>query len=138
MKKRATIQSLFAVAALYECFLGILFMLLPNIVFERFCITPPNHFAYIQFPAALLVIFGIMFVTIAINPALNRNLIPYGILLKLSYCGIICFYWLTSGIPQLWKLFALFDFLFLVMFVWAFVVIPRKSVDDRNYTKLGN
>jgi hypothetical protein len=44
--------------------------------------TEPNHPAYVQFPAALLIIFVLMFVTIARDPARFRHLIPFGVLLK--------------------------------------------------------
>ena len=37
-------------------------------------VTPPNHWAYVQFPAALLVIFGLMFVAIAQDPVANRGI----------------------------------------------------------------
>jgi hypothetical protein len=83
-------------------------------------VTPPNHVGYVQFPAALLVIFGIMFAVVARRPRENRNLIPYGILLKVSYCGVAGYHWLASGIPSLWKPFVAIDLLFLVLFLLAY------------------
>ena len=60
-----------------------------------------------------------MFLVIAVRPAQNRNLIPFGILLKIAYCGTVLYYWVGTGIPDMWKPFAWIDLVFLVLFVWA-------------------
>ena len=41
--------------------LGLVFLLSPGWVFHAFAVTPPNHMGYVQFPAALLIVFAIMF-----------------------------------------------------------------------------
>ena len=82
-------------------------------------VTPPNHWAYVQFPAALLLIFALMFVAIARNPNKNKDSIIYGILLKLSYSGITIGYWLAEGIPALWKPFAVIDLVMAALFAWS-------------------
>ena len=51
--------------------------------------TPPNHLGYMQFPAALLIIFASMFVAVAWRPGRNANLILYGIRLKAAYCATV-------------------------------------------------
>lgn len=123
------ITRLFLVAAFYDGILGLLFLFAAPWVFQLCGVTPPNHFAYVQFPAALLIVFAIMFVVIARNPVPNRNLIPYGILLKVSYCSIAFFHWFTAGMPGMWKPFAIFDLIFMVLFAWAYLVlgIPVES-----------
>jgi len=83
-----------------------------------------NHPGYVQFSAALLVVFALMFTAIAIDPLRNRNLIPYGILLKVSYAGIVFYYWATTGVPAMWKPFAIIDLAFMLGFVWSFMLIP--------------
>src|SRR3954454_10742783 len=98
MKATRARDALFLSAALYDGALGAIFLIAPGLVFSWANVTPPNHWAYVQFPAALLLIFGLMFAAIARNPAGNRNLIVYGTLLKLSYCGITSWYWFTAGI----------------------------------------
>ncbi len=118
--KKSAVVSLFVVAAIYEGLLGAAFLFAGNALFQRFQVPPPNHFGYIQFPALLLIVFAIMFLSIAKNPQKNRNLIPYGIGLKASYCGVIFFHWFGAGIPELWKPFAVCDLLFLILFVWAY------------------
>ena len=119
MKDDRLVSSLFTVAGLYDGLLGAAFLVAPAALFGRFGVTPPNHFGYVQFPAALLVVFAIMFFAVAFNPRANRNLIPYGILLKVSYCGVAFCYWLAEGIPSMWKPFAVADLAFIALFFWA-------------------
>ena len=86
--KTATVSGLFFVAALYDGLLGLAFLVAADRIFQWAQVTPPNHVGYVQFPGALLMIFGIMFAAIARRPRENRHLIPYGILLKVAYCGV--------------------------------------------------
>ena len=126
MKRRFSIQLLFIIAALYDGILGIIFLVAPDRVFRVVDVTPPNHIGYVQFPAALLLVFSVMFAMIARDPEDNRRLIPYGILLKLSYCGVVFFHWFTAGIPWIWKPFAVADLVFLILFVRAFMILGRS------------
>ena len=128
MKEDRLVSTLFAIAGLYDGVLGAVFLVAPEAVFNRFGVPPPNHFGYVQFPAALLVVFGIMFFAIAARPRANRNLIPYGILLKASYCGLVFGYWFTQGLPDMWKPFAVADLVFGALFVWAWM---RLAADAR-------
>jgi hypothetical protein len=114
------ISSLFYITAVYDGVLGIAFLLFPTSLLEAFKVAAP-HPGYIQFSAALLVIFALMFLSIARRPQRNRNLIPYGILLKVSYCGVVFWYWVEGGIPFIWKPFAIFDALFGLLFLWAYL-----------------
>jgi hypothetical protein len=127
MKKEGTISLLFIIAALYDGLLGILFLFAGGRVFEWLGVTPPNHPGYVQFPAALLVVFALMFYAIARNPLVNRNLIPYGMLLKVSYCSVVFFHWFAAGIPNMWKPFAIFDLAFLGLFIWAYVSLREMT-----------
>ena len=127
MKTKASIKVLFIVAAVYDGVLGAAFLFASGALFEWFSVTPPNHPGYVQFPAALLIVFAVMYMAIAMNPVRNRNLIPYGILLKVSYCGVVLFHWLTAGIPGMWKPFCLFDLVFLVLFAWAWTVLWKAK-----------
>src|SRR5581483_9436802 len=89
--------------------------------FAVFHVPEPNHPAYVQFPAALLLTFVLMFVAIARDPVGSRRLIPYGVLLKVSYCGLAFGYWATRDIPGMWKGFAVADLAMGVLFVWAYL-----------------
>jgi hypothetical protein len=113
------IPALFWVAAAYDGVLGVVFLLNPGWTFRVFEVTPPNHMGYVQFPAALLIVFAIMFGAIARNPVANRGLILYGLLLKASYCGVTSYYWITDGLPGMWKPFVWIDLVMAALFVWA-------------------
>ena len=127
MKAMRAIRVLFVVSALYDGLLGAIFLLAGVSLFQRFSIPPPNHWGYVQFPAALLIVFAVMFTAIAVNPVKNRNLIPYGILLKVSYCSVISFHWLTGGIPGMWKPFCFYDIAFIIAFVWAWNALKKEA-----------
>lgn len=131
MKRWPAISVLFALSALHDGVLGIAFLLLPATLFRWFGVGPPNHFGYVQFPAALLIVFAIMFVAIARDPLGKRLLIPYGALLKLSYSSIVFWYWAFPGelgrLPGMWKPFAILDLAFLVLFLWAWNVLGKAA-----------
>lgn len=121
------VSILFWAAAAYDGLFGAAFFLAPETLYSLFGVTPPNHYGYVRFPAALLVIFGLMFAAIALKPVANRNLVPYGILLKVAYCGVTFGYWIVEGIPGMWKPFAVADLIFAILFVAAFMRIPAPG-----------
>ena len=125
--KKPVIVILFIIAALYDGVLGIAFLSSADTLFERFMVPPPNHFGYVHFSAALLIVFALMYLAIARNPQGNRNLIPFGMLLKVSYCSVICFHWFTDGIPAMWKPFVFYDLIFLGLFAWAYVSLREPN-----------
>ena len=124
-----SIRGLFLVAALYDGILGIAFLFAAPALFEWVGVTPPNHFGYVHFPAALLIVFALMFWMIARDPLANRSLIRYGVLLKASYCGVAFYHWFTAGIPYIWKPFAIVDLVFLVLFMWAYSVLKKQAAE---------
>ncbi len=130
MKTKVSIKVLFIVAAIYDGLLGAAFLFASSALFEWFGVTPPNHYGYVHFPAALLIVFAVMYMAIALNPVRNRNLIPYGMLLKVSYCGVVLFHWVTAGIPGMWKPFCLLDLVFLIFFVRAWVVLRGEKTQN--------
>ncbi len=124
MKSALAVRMLFLFAGIYDAVLGLAFALAAPAIFTRCGVQPPNHFGYVRFPALLIVIFALMFFAVAIRPQANRNLIPYGILLKLSYSATVIYYWIASGLPYM---FAIVDLLFAAAFVWAYVGIGRMA-----------
>jgi hypothetical protein len=124
------ISPLFWIAALYDGVLGALFLVAPAWTFERFNVVPPNHMGYVQFPAALLLIFALMFVAVARDPLANRGLIRYGILLKVAYCGVASYYWAMTDIPIIWKPFVVIDLIMLVLFVVAALRLPPRMAES--------
>ena len=117
------VRPLFVVAGLYDFIIGITFLLFGSKLFEKAGVPQPNHWAYIQFGSLMLMIFGLMFFAIARDPQANRNLIPFGMLLKLSYSGLAFYYWATTDCPSLFKPFALIDAVMFVLFWMAYIAI---------------
>ena len=114
------IKPFFVIAALYDGLLGLAFLLFPLWLFSLHGVEPPNHVAYVQFPALLLMIFAAMFFQISSDPKKYLTLIPYGIALKASYSGLVFWYEMTEGISFMWVPWAWADlvFLFVFLFVW--------------------
>jgi hypothetical protein len=114
------VRLLFALAGAYDFIIGLAFLFFGPQIFDTTGVPHPNHWGYIQFGSLLLVIFGIMFFAVAYNPVANRNLIPYGMLLKLSYTGLVAYYWITTDCPLLFKPFAVIDAVMFVLFFLAY------------------
>lgn len=116
------IRPLFLAAGLYDFVLGLAFVFPPvaSWIFAWAGAPAPNHWGYIQFAALMLLVFGVMFFAVAGDPRGNRNLIPFGMLLKLCYVFIVAHYWSTDGVPTLFQPFAVLDALFLILFLIAY------------------
>lgn len=126
MKNLIWVRVLFAIAAIYDLALGVFFLVAAPWAYETAGVTPPNHWGYIHFPAALLIVFGFMFFAIAARPNQNRNLIPYGVGLKVAYCAVVFGHWFAAGLPGMWKPFAVVDLVMAVLFLWAYAALrPR-------------
>jgi hypothetical protein len=124
MKIARWIPWLFWITALYDGILGLIFIIAPDYPFKLFNVTPPNHMGYVQFPAALLLIFALIFLNIARDPVANRGLIIYGILLKAAYCSVSGWYWIATGLPGMWKPFTAADLVMGVLFILAYRKLP--------------
>ena len=132
MNRKSVYPILFYISALFDGVLGVGFLLAAPELFEWLGIPPLEHYGYIHFAAALLIVFALMFLAIARAPVANRNLIPFSMLLKVSYCSVVFYHWSTGGISEIWKPFAFVDLVFLALFAWAYVelgkVMRRDSV----------
>jgi hypothetical protein len=126
------VSPVFWIAAAYDGILGALFLAAPGWVFERLEVEPPNHVAYVQFSAALLIIFALIFARIARDPVAQRDQIIYGILLKTAYCGLAFYYWTTIDVPWIWKPFAVIDLVMGVLFVIAYFSLSAAAREVRS------
>ena len=120
------IKPFFLIAALYDGVLGLAFIIAPAEIFAMYVVEPPNHMAFVQFPAFLLIIFAFMFYRIATDPVRNRELILYGCGLKIAYCSLVLVYDLTTGISSMWIPWAWADLAFLVLFVISWRLLGRQ------------
>jgi hypothetical protein len=121
------IRVVFAIAALYEGVLGIVFLFFGSAIFRQTGTIPPNHMGYIKFPALILILFGMMFWRVAVDPIRNRDLILYGAGLKATYSGVAFWYEVNGGIPLLWLPWAWMDLIFLFLFLLAWTRIPTRN-----------
>ena len=115
-----SIRLLFVASGLYDFIIGATFLFFGPRLFDAAGLMHPNHWGYIQFSSLLLAIFGYMFLAVAANPSANRNLIPFGMLLKLGYVGIVSYYWAQGEAPLLFKPFAVIDAIMLILFIVAY------------------
>lgn len=130
-KELKMISALFYFSSAYDFVLGAVFVSVGGWFFRVFGVDAPNHWGYVQFPALILITFGIMFFQIAENPKANRNLIPYGIMLKASYCAVVGFHlFVSQNLPDMWRPFGIADFLMLLGFLWSYMKLQegRKTV----------
>jgi hypothetical protein len=123
------VRLLFGIAGVYDAAIGLAFLCLGAQIFEATKVPPPNHWGYVQFGSLLLIIFGIMFFAVAYDPSVNRQLIPYGMFLKISYTGLVTYYWVMTDVPFLFKPFAVIDGIMFVLFFLAYrkLLAPRVA-----------
>jgi hypothetical protein len=127
MKSLTPIRWLYVVSAAYDGLLGLAFLVAGPALFRLTGITPPNHWGYVHFPACLLVVFGLLFLRIASDPVRYRELVPFGVLLKVSYVGTVGWHWLGEGLPDLWKYFAVADATFALLFLATYRALRTEG-----------
>ena len=120
------IKVVLTLSGIYDGVIGLIFLLVPATLFRTAGITPPNHFGYVQFPALLLIIFGIMFLRAASDPVGRRETLIYGMALKASYAGLVFWYQLHGGVPMLWVPFAWADTAFFILFFFGWKKVSRR------------
>jgi len=122
-----SIKPFFLIAALYDGVLGVAFIVAPMQIFSMYGVEPVNHMGYVQFPALILILFAIMFYRVAMDPVRNRELILYGCGLKVSYCSLVFWYLLTTGIPSMWIPWAWADLVFLTLFIVSWRSLGKRA-----------
>lgn len=113
------IRYLFVIAGIYDGLFGLAFFFFGSEIYEAAHVTLPNHYAYLKFPALLLVLFGVMFIRVAQAPIRNREVMLYGVGLKASYAGVVFWYQTHGGVPRLFLPWAWLDIAFLIVFLLA-------------------
>jgi len=109
----------FLVAATYDMALGIVFFFLYKPIFEWLPMTLPPHVSYIQLSAIFVFIQGLSYLLVYLDPLTNLGIVKVGVAYKASYAALAAYYLVTDQIPAMFfAWFGLFDFLFLLGFVW--------------------
>ncbi|MBN2057827.1 MAG: hypothetical protein JW782_03420 [Candidatus Saganbacteria bacterium] len=117
------IRLLFAFVGCVEFVTGLSFIFLTEQVFAWTGIARITHLEYIQFPALLIMVFGLMMFAVARDPRANRRLIPYISFFKVALIGVVLYNWLTKGLSWLWLSFMWFDIVYLIGFVSAYLTL---------------
>lgn len=120
------IKVVLTLSGIYDGVIGLVFLFAPATLFRMTGVTPPNHFGYVQFPALLLILFGIMFLRAAADPVTRREALVYGMALKASYAGLVFWYQFHGGVPMLWVPFAWADAVFFVLFLIGWRQVARR------------
>ena len=123
------IKAVFFASGVYDFGLGLLFLLFGLAIYRHVGIAPPNHHFYIQFPALLMMIFGVMFFEVGRNPEGGRNLMLYGAALKASFSALILWHAMRHAMPSFWVPFGWIDAAFLVLFLAAWNATARRTAE---------
>jgi hypothetical protein len=121
------IKLAFGVSAVYDAAVALLFLLFGLSIYDSFGIERPNHDGYLQFPALLIMIFSAMYWRIATDPVRFRDLMPYGIGLKISFSAVVLYHWFFGNIPPMWMPFAWLDVAFTVIFLRAWTIVRKDG-----------
>lgn len=113
------IKVLFVIAGISDLFVGAAFFFASNQIFHLTGAVPPNHPCFVQFPSALIAIFGALFLHIAADPLAHRDLIPYVTCFKISVWALVFAYQLTIGIAALFVPLAWIDVVYTILFLLA-------------------
>ena len=120
------IKALFVIAGIYDVLLGGGMLIGSSQIAHLASISLPDP-GYVEFPALLVALFGIMFLNIAANPSAHRTMIVYGMGLKAAYSGVVFWHYLTGSVAMLWIPLAWADFTFMVLFFFAWRALSAKS-----------
>ena len=129
MKTATLARAVLLTTAVYDGVLGGVFLAVPQQALAWVDVPPINHVGYLQFPGALLLIFALMFAQASLNPARHRNLIGYGLLLKLAYIGVAGGHWVTHGaeLQFIWKPFVIADAVFAALLLVCWWKLRRRA-----------
>jgi hypothetical protein len=111
-------RALFVAAAAYDVVLGIAFFFLYGPIFTALAIPLPPNTSYIHITAAFVFVQGVGYWLVALDPGRNHDLVRLGVIYKGIYVAV-ALYELALGqlISDVFLWFAIFDFVFLVLFV---------------------
>jgi predicted neutral ceramidase superfamily lipid hydrolase len=119
------VKALFLIASIYDVVAGLAFALLYKPIYERFGVELPNHPGYVQLMGAFVLIFGIGFYLVSVDPVKNVSLILMGILMKAAFVIVVFYHSVFGSSPQLFVPFAVADLVFFLLFLWAYSGVRR-------------
>ncbi len=131
----SVVRLIFLIAGVYDFIIGVAFLFAGKQIFEAAEVPLPNQWAYLYFCCFMLMVFGVLFFAIAYDPVSNRNLIPFGMLLKMTYAGMVVYYWFVlDSCATLFKPFAVIDAIMLLLFIMAYMKLGKSKAADASVT----
>ncbi len=119
----------FLIAGLYNIIVGLSFFFFYGAIYSWFSITLPENIAYIHLSAAFIVVQGIMYYLVSRNPEENLDMVKVGVAYKITYIGLVLYYWIINMLPHpMFLSFGVFDSIFL-----AFFLIFLKDYDSLTF-----
>jgi hypothetical protein len=108
----------FLVAALYDMFLGVAFVLLGEQILGAIDLELPPHIAYIQLAAVFIFVQGFSYLLPFRDPLGNLGIVRVGVVYKVAYAGLALWYLAIGILPSPFFIpWAIIDLGFLVGFV---------------------
>ena len=118
--KFCKIRMLFLVAALYNIGLAIFFFITNKLGADL---------SLALVAVTMLLVFGVMFCNLAMNPVRYKKLIPYAILRNLAYCGLAGWFFYKAKLPLVWLIPGAVDAFFLLFFIIVWIRLFNEEDD---------
>lgn len=119
------VRALFLIASIYDVVAGIGFTFFYKPIYEKFGVDLPNHAGYVQLAGLFVLIFGIGFYLVYLDPPRNLSVVLMGILMKAAFVGVVFYHTFVGSSPQLYVPFAFADLAFFLLFLWAFSSVKK-------------
>ncbi len=119
-------KSVFLIASIYDLILGVMFFFFYKNVFSYFDIVLPSEPMYLQMSAAFVMAMGIGYYFVYRNLHKNTDLVKLGIIYKIVYSLLAIYFYLKGLAHVVFLWFAIFDVVFLILFV-RFLRYAKKS-----------
>jgi hypothetical protein len=110
-------KKFFLIAAIYDFILGALFLLFYKPIFSFFNIIAPVPAMYLQMSAAFVIAMGFGYYLVYKNLHKNTDLVKLGISYKAVYSALVFYFYFAGTAHWIFFLFAVFDLIFLTLFV---------------------
>jgi len=95
--KRGYYKGMYLVSAIYDFFLGFVFLFFYEPVMETLDMPIPNNPAYLSASAMFIFLFGFLLLFIYLKPEGSRRMVIYSILFKFGYIFVVMYYLVTRG-----------------------------------------
>jgi hypothetical protein len=125
-------KALFLISAIYDVFLGAVFLFFYKFAFDLLGITAymPTFGGYLSLIGAFLFVIGIAYYLIYLGDfQRNRDLIKVGVLYKLAYCATTFYYFAIGQIPHMIfvSFFGVIDLIMFILMLECLVFVGKMN-----------